>query len=106
MPDNEIRSILLFCHDQTCGHLGPNKTAIKVLQCRFYWPSIFKDTMDFCINCNRGQQLVRITKRDLMPLNNVQVMELFDVWGIDFMSPFLNSFESMYILLEVDYVSK
>ena len=41
-----------------------------------------------------------------MPLNNVQEVELFDVWGIDFMGPFPSSCGNKYILMAVDYVSK
>ena len=41
-----------------------------------------------------------------MPLTNVLEIELFDVWGIDFMGPFANSFGHEYILLTVDYMSK
>ena len=33
-------------------------------------------------------------------------MQIFDVWGIDFMGPFPPSFGNLYILLVVDYVSK
>ena len=33
-------------------------------------------------------------------------MQIFDVWGIDFMGPFPSSFGNIYILLAVDYVSK
>lgn len=33
-------------------------------------------------------------------------VELFDVWGIDFMGPFPSSFGKNYILVAVDYVSK
>ena len=33
-------------------------------------------------------------------------MQIFDVWGIDFMGPFPPSFGNLYILLAVDYVSK
>ena len=41
-----------------------------------------------------------------MPLNyNLQV-ELFDVWGIDYMGPFVRSQGCEYILVAVDYVSK
>jgi hypothetical protein len=36
---------------------------------------------------------------------NLQI-EIFDVWGIHFMGPFLKSHDSEYILLAVDYVSK
>ena len=33
-------------------------------------------------------------------------VELFDVWGIDFMGPFPPSYNNLYILMAVDYVSK
>ena len=33
-------------------------------------------------------------------------VELFDLWGMDFMGPFTPSYNNMYILLAVDYVSK
>ncbi|XP_070035713.1 uncharacterized protein [Nicotiana tomentosiformis] len=41
-----------------------------------------------------------------MPLKNILEVEIFDVWGIDFMGPFPLSRGNKYILLEVDYVSK
>ncbi|KAJ9546332.1 hypothetical protein OSB04_018875 [Centaurea solstitialis] len=41
-----------------------------------------------------------------MPLNNILEVELFDVWGIDFMGPFPMSFNNQFILVAVDYVSK
>ena len=41
-----------------------------------------------------------------MPLTNNLQVELFDVWGIDFMGPFPKSYDSEYILVAVDYVSK
>ena len=41
-----------------------------------------------------------------MPLTNIIEVELFDVWGIDFMGPFPSLFNNKYILLVVDYVSK
>ena len=40
-----------------------------------------------------------------MPLNPILVVDLFDVWGIDFMGPFLVSFGYIYIMVGVDYVS-
>jgi hypothetical protein len=33
-------------------------------------------------------------------------IDIFDVWGIDFMGPFPNSEGCEYILVDVDYVSK
>jgi len=42
----------------------------------------------------------------MMPLNPIIVVDIFDVWGIDFMGPLPNSFGHEYILQCVDYVSK
>ncbi|KAK0577854.1 hypothetical protein LWI29_001201 [Acer saccharum] len=41
-----------------------------------------------------------------MPLSGDLIIELFDVWGIDFMGPFPPSCGYSYILVAVDYVSK
>lgn len=41
-----------------------------------------------------------------MSLRNIQEVEIFYVWGIDFMGPFLSSMGNKYILVVVDYVSK
>jgi hypothetical protein len=41
-----------------------------------------------------------------MPVQNIQVVELFHVLGINFMGPFPNSYGYLYILVDVDYVSK
>nr|GEX64089.1 reverse transcriptase domain-containing protein [Tanacetum cinerariifolium] len=41
-----------------------------------------------------------------MPQNSIQVCEIFDVWGIDFMGPFPSSKGNKYILVVVDYLSK
>jgi len=107
IPDEEVRSVLSFCHELACGgHFGPRKTAEKVLQSGFYWPTLFKDAYEFCKTCPRCQMVGRISKRNMMPLNPILEIELFDVWGIDFMGPFPNSFGNQYILVVVDYVSK
>ena len=47
-----------------------------------------------------------VNKRHEMPLQGILVVQLFDVWGIDFMGPFPPSVGNLYILLVVDYVSK
>ena len=41
-----------------------------------------------------------------MLLQGILVVQLFDVWGIDFMGPFPSSLGNLYILLAVEYVSK
>ncbi|CAM8991425.1 unnamed protein product [Rhodiola kirilowii] len=38
-----------------------------------------------------------------MPQQVMLEVEIFDVWGIDFMGPFPPSYGSRYILVAVDY---
>jgi hypothetical protein len=42
----------------------------------------------------------------MMSLNPILIVEIFNVWGIDFMGPFPNSFGYLYILVTIDYISK
>ena len=89
LPEHEHQSVLTFCHKLACGgHFGPRKTAEKVLQSGFYWPTLFKDAYTFCKLCDKCQMTGRITQRDMMPLTPILEVEIFDLWGIDFMGPF------------------
>ncbi|GJS58498.1 reverse transcriptase domain-containing protein [Tanacetum coccineum] len=103
----ETRTILDQCHHgPTGGHYGPNITAKKVLDSGFYWPTIIKEAHTLVRLCEACQRTGNISKHDEMPLNNIQVCEIFDIWGIDFMGPFPKSYKFEYILVAVDYVSK
>ncbi|GJV00084.1 reverse transcriptase domain-containing protein [Tanacetum coccineum] len=73
---------------------------------KFYWPTIIKEAHTLVQLCEACQKIRNISKRDEMPLTNIQVCEIFDIWGIDFMVPFLKSHKFEYILVDVDYVSK
>ncbi|CAN6566300.1 unnamed protein product [Malus baccata var. baccata] len=105
--DSEFNAILTFCHTYACGgHFGTQRTALKVLECGFYWPTIFRDARTFCMSCDRCQRTGNIGPKQQMPQTPIFSVEIFDVWGIDFMGPFPPSFGFTYILLAVDYVSK
>ncbi|KAL4302322.1 hypothetical protein GQ457_10G009070 [Hibiscus cannabinus] len=107
IPEEEQQMILEQCHSGPYGgHFGGNRTAAKVLQSGFYWPTLHKDAQLFCQQCDRCQRTGNISKRNEMPLQKILEVELFDVWGIDFMGPFPSYFGNLYILLAVDYVSK
>ena len=107
VPEGEQERILSHYHDSACGgHFASKKMAMKVLQAGFYCPSLFKNTYTMCKQCKKCQRLGKISRRHMMPLNPILVVELFDVWGIDFMGPFPTSFGYTYILMGVDYVSK
>ena len=107
MPNDEQIRILTFCHSEACGgHFSARKTTDKILQAGFYWPTLFKDCFEFCKTCARCQQLGGVTKRNMMPLTPILIIEIFDCWGIDFMGPFPPCCGYLYIMLFVDYVLK
>ncbi|PIN00904.1 DNA-directed DNA polymerase [Handroanthus impetiginosus] len=107
VPEIEMNDILEQCHASPYGgHFHGDRTAAKILQSGFFWPNLFKDAHSFVANCDRCQRTRNISRRHEMPLNTILEVELFDVWGIDFMGPFVPSFGNMYILVAVDYVSK
>nr|GEZ63645.1 reverse transcriptase domain-containing protein [Tanacetum cinerariifolium] len=55
---------------------------------------------------NRTSKKGKISQRDKMPQNSIQVCKIFNIWGIDFMGPFPSSKGNKYILVAVDYLSK
>ncbi|KAK8954477.1 hypothetical protein KSP39_PZI002182 [Platanthera zijinensis] len=107
VSSEEGLQILRHCHEgPTGGHYQASRTARKVLEVGFYWPSIFKDAHSFVSGCDRCQRSGNISRRDEMPQNSFMECEIFDLWGIDFVGPLPPSFNNKYILVAVDYVSR
>nr|GEW07568.1 reverse transcriptase domain-containing protein [Tanacetum cinerariifolium] len=103
----EATDILTASHNGPIGgHYGANYTTKKVFDLGFYWPTIYRDTHDLVTRCDVCQRQGKISQKDEMPQNTIQVCEIFDVWGIDFMGPFPSSRGNKYILVAVDYLSK
>ncbi|GJY86302.1 reverse transcriptase domain-containing protein [Tanacetum coccineum] len=69
-------------------------------------PCVFKYANEYVRRCDVCQRSGNISSRNEMPQNNIQVCEVFDVWGLDFMGPFPQSRGNKYKLVVVDYVSK
>ncbi|GJS14740.1 reverse transcriptase domain-containing protein [Tanacetum coccineum] len=107
MAGSETFKILAHCHSgPTGGHHSASVMVKKVYESGFYWPSIFKDANEYVRQCDTCKRSGNISSRNKMPQNNIQVCEVFDVWGLDFMGPFPESRGNKYILVAVEYVSK
>nr|GEU71012.1 DNA-directed DNA polymerase [Tanacetum cinerariifolium] len=90
----------------TGGHHGAIFTAKKVFDAGFFWRTIYRDAHNLVKSCDSFQRQGKIPQRDEMPQNVIQVCEIFNVWGIDFMGPFPSSRGNKYILVAVNYLSK
>ncbi|GJU68338.1 DNA-directed DNA polymerase [Tanacetum coccineum] len=103
----EALEILKACHEgPTGGHHSANLTAQKVFDAGFFWPTIYRDAHTMIKSCDTCQRQGKISQRDEIPQNSIQVCEILDVWVIDFMGPFPSSRGNKYILVAVDYLSK
>ncbi|GKA08272.1 reverse transcriptase domain-containing protein [Tanacetum coccineum] len=100
-PDLELKD--LPSHLEYAFLEGDDKLPVII---DFIGPDIYKDAHDFVTQCDICQRQGKISQRDEMPQNSIQVCEIFDMWGIDFMGPFPSSRGNKYILVAVDYLSK
>jgi hypothetical protein len=62
---------------------------------------MFKDSHAFYKTCENCQKLGSISKHQMMPLNHILVIEIFDCWGIDFMGPFPPSFGFFFFFYQM-----
>ncbi|RVW22903.1 Retrovirus-related Pol polyprotein from transposon 17.6 [Vitis vinifera] len=60
----------------------------------------FQDAHSMCKGCDRCQRLGKLTRRNMMPLNPILIVDVFDVWGIDFMGPFPMSSNDHKVVLK------
>nr|GEW39589.1 reverse transcriptase domain-containing protein [Tanacetum cinerariifolium] len=76
----EAYDILKAYHEGPIGgHHGANLTAKKVFNVGFFWPTIYRDAHNLVKSCDICQRQGKISKRDEMPQNVIQVCEIFDV---------------------------
>nr|GEU31407.1 reverse transcriptase domain-containing protein [Tanacetum cinerariifolium] len=91
-----------ICADQIIQRYVHGQEAFKILKVCHEGPTGGHHGANLTVKKRQG----KISQRDEMPQNTIQVCEIFDVWGVDFMGPFLSSKGNKYILVAVDYLSK
>ena len=107
VTETEQGEIIDKCHASSFGgHFAGDITAHKILQSGFYWPTLFKDYFEWVKHCDKCQRMGNISRRNEITLQGILVVQIFYVWGIDFIGPFPSPFGNLYILLAMDYVSK
>ncbi|XLU24114.1 hypothetical protein S245_060180, partial [Arachis hypogaea] len=76
VPREEAQRILWHCHgSQYGGHFGGERTATKVLQCGFYWPTLYKDSREFVRNCDSCQRAGNLPHGYAMPQQGILEIE-------------------------------
>jgi hypothetical protein len=92
VPREERVKVLRKCYSgEYGGHYGHFRTQAKVWASGFYWPKMHQDSKMYVASCMECQRTGNISQRNAMPLNYNLQIDLFDLWGIDFIGPFTNS---------------
>ena len=66
----EMLSVLEACHSSPVGgHHSGIRTAHKILQCRYYCPTLHQDDHEFAKACDRCQRHGGISRKQELPLN-------------------------------------
>ena len=56
------------------GHFTGDKTAHKILQFGFYWPTLFKDCFEWVKHYDKCQRMGTISRRNEIPLQGILVV--------------------------------
>ena len=82
VPEKETNSTISRYHDLPYGRQASiDKTATKILQASFCWPSLFKDVHKYVQAYDWCQWTGNFSRRNKMPVNYTREVEIFDVWG-------------------------
>ena len=104
---DEARLVLNKCHEGICGgHFVGDATAKKILMAGYHWPTLFKDSVEFCKTCPSCQAY---GKRSFphTELHPILPIGAFEKWGLDFMGPLpKTSKRNQYIIVATDYLTK
>jgi len=106
--EHQMRTILEYCHtlhSDEHWHHGGFRTASRVLQSGYWWPTLYEDAREFVKNCATCVKMENLTGRKLKALNWERDLKVYDVWEISMIGPFENS-KNHYILIAVDHVSE
>eukprot|EP00253_Pinus_taeda_P002627 PITA_02627 len=104
----EVFYILLTYHDGPCGgHFATKRTAFKILQAGYYWPSLHQYVKRYTSQCDRCQRMGKPTPKYVMRMQPKMTFEPFEKCGMDFVGP-INppSKHKQYIIVCTNYLIK
>lgn len=80
VPETSYQHIFSQCHESSFGgHFGGQRMVAKVIQCGYYWTTLFKDAGDFVVKCDNCQHTRNISSQHETPLTSILEVELFDI---------------------------
>jgi hypothetical protein len=69
------------------GHFTTKITQRKILDVRYWWPTMYRDVHDYYKSCDACQRTRGLAIQSLTKLVTSLLEEPFMKWGLDFMGP-------------------
>jgi hypothetical protein len=110
LTTSKTKIVLKELHEGVVGkHFVVDNTAKKILNVRYWLPTLFKDTHEFCKSCDGCQKVGGLKTKSLAKLVRTLPKEPFMKLGLDFISPIKlvrRVKGKKYILVAIDYAIK
>jgi hypothetical protein len=81
----------------------------KILNAKYWWPTLFKDTHDFCKNYDNCQKIRGLNTKSLAKLVTTIPKKPFMNWGLNFIGPIKPTrrpTRNKYIFVATNYATK
>ena len=107
LPQKCRKVVLELAHNiPLAGHKGKNKTAQRIMQ-RFYWPTLYKDTAEYCRTCAECQKTSNRKGRPAPLISLPIIEEPFQRIAMDIVGPLPRSRSGKrYVLVVCDYATR
>jgi hypothetical protein len=106
--EDEKKVLREIHHGPASGHFAGNTTTHKILRSNYYWPTLFRDAHTYARNCKTCEMSTKREKREVVPLQLVNISRPFEQWGLDFIGEIIPNYSKQhkYILTTTKYFMK
>ncbi|CAM6093902.1 unnamed protein product [Calypogeia fissa] len=109
LEEKEIKVVIRAMHkEEAGGHYAATTTTRKILDARYWWPTLHKDVNLFVRGCDPCQRVGKPMRSHNHPPTTILPLAPFEKWGIDFIGPItlVTRRKCRYIILAMDYATK